>query len=135
MSLYKVYILANRDLTKIPKRTKIGISMNPHNRIQTLNLDKIVYRGFDDLYVYGIYETHNPRDLDAAHFEILRDPEQARKVAKSVKFDISTILDTKQETRPRGSVDYSALNSESSYLATFLFMASKGVILKVNKDG
>ncbi|QIN99240.1 hypothetical protein phagemcphageface_148 [Salmonella phage phagemcphageface] len=72
--------------------------------------------------------------LDAAHFEILRDPEQARKVARSVKFDIETILDTKQETRPRGSVDYSALNSESSYLATFLFMASKGVILKVNHD-
>lgn len=66
MSLYKVYILANRDLTKIPKRTKIGISMNPHNRIQTLNLDTIVYRGFDDLYVYGIYETHNPRGLEAA---------------------------------------------------------------------
>ena len=66
MSLYKVYILANRDLTKIPKRTKIGISVNPHNRIQTLNLDKIVYRGFDDLYVYGIYETYNPRDLEAA---------------------------------------------------------------------
>ncbi|WMM34975.1 hypothetical protein KPBMHCEF_00017 [Salmonella phage EH3] len=72
--------------------------------------------------------------LDAAHFEILRDPEQARKVARSVKFDIETILDTKQETRPRGSVDYSALNSESSYLATFLFMASKGVILKVNHE-
>ncbi|WCX68707.1 hypothetical protein [Salmonella phage GSW6] len=72
--------------------------------------------------------------LDAAHYEILRDPEQARKVAKSVKFDISTILEVEQETRPRGSVDYSALNSESSYLATFLFMASKGVILKVNKE-
>lgn len=71
--------------------------------------------------------------LDAAHYEILRDPEQAAKIAKSVKFDISTILDTQQDTRPRGSVEYSTLNSEASYLATFLFMASKGVILKVNK--
>ncbi|QIO01981.1 hypothetical protein falkor_166 [Salmonella phage falkor] len=73
--------------------------------------------------------------LLAAHYEILRDQDQALIVAKSVKFDVSTILDTEQDTRPKGSVDYSSLNSEASYLATFLFMASKGVILKVNKDG
>ncbi|EDV2866235.1 GIY-YIG nuclease family protein [Salmonella enterica subsp. enterica serovar Typhimurium] len=66
MSLYKVYILANRDLTKIPKRTKIGISLNPHQRIKSLELDKIVYRGFEDLYVYGIYEIDNARALEAA---------------------------------------------------------------------
>ncbi len=66
MSLYKVYILQIGILRRSLKEQRFGISLNPHNRIQTLNLDKIVYRGFDDLYVYGIYETHNPRDLEAA---------------------------------------------------------------------
>lgn len=70
--------------------------------------------------------------LLAAHYEIQRDSEQALKVAKSIKYDIQNILETEASIRPKGKVDYSALNSESSYLATFLFMASKGVILKVN---
>ncbi|WMU95382.1 hypothetical protein [Salmonella phage PH204] len=106
----------------------------PYSSLSELKLGIVSTLAQVHLSIVDDSTTSNPI-LDAAHFEILRDPEQARKVAKSVKFDISTILDTKQETRPRGSVDYSALNSESSYLATFLFMASKGVILKVNKDG
>lgn len=64
----KVYILANRNLYKVPKRTKIGISINAHNRLKGLKLDKLPYRGFEDLYVYGVYETNNPRALEhAAH--------------------------------------------------------------------
>lgn len=105
----------------------------PYSSLSELKLGIVSILAQVHLSIVDDSTTSNPI-LDAAHFEILRDPEQARKVAKSVKFDISTILDTKQETRPRGSVDYSALNSESSYLATFLFMASKGVILKVNHD-
>lgn len=105
----------------------------PYSSLSELKLGIVSTLAQVHLSIVDDSTTSNPT-LDAAHFEILRDPEQARKVAKSVKFDISTILDTKQETRPRGSVDYSALNSESSYLATFLFMASKGVILKVNHD-
>lgn len=105
----------------------------PYSSLSELKLGIVSTLAQVHLSIVDDSTTSNPI-LDAAHFEILRDPEQARKVAKSVKFDISTILDTKQETRPRGSVDYSALNSESSYLATFLFMASKGVILKVNHD-
>lgn len=105
----------------------------PYSSLSELKLGIVSILAQVHLSIVDDSTTSNPI-LDAAHFEILRDPEQARKVAKSVKFDISTILDTKQETRPRGSVDYSALNSESSYLATFLFMASKGIILKVNHD-
>lgn len=105
----------------------------PYSSLSELKLGIVSTLAQVHLSIVDDSTTSNPT-LDAAHFEILRDPEQARKVAKSVKFDVSTILDTKQETRPRGSVDYSALNSESSYLATFLFMASKGVILKVNHD-
>lgn len=105
----------------------------PYSSLSELKLGIVSTLAQVHLSIVDDSTTSNPI-LDAAHFEILRDPEQARKVAKSVKFDISTILDTKQEARPRGSVDYSALNSESSYLATFLFMASKGVILKVNHD-
>lgn len=105
----------------------------PYSSLSELKLGIVSTLAQVHLSIVDDSTTSNPI-LDAAHFEILRDPEQARKVAKSVKFDIETILDTEQETRPRGSVDYSALNSESSYLATFLFMASKGVILKVNHD-
>lgn len=105
----------------------------PYSSLSELKLGIVSTLAQVHLSIVDDSTTSNPI-LDAAHFEILRDPEQARIVAKSVKFDISTILDTKQDIRPRGSVDYSALNSESSYLATFLFMASKGVILKVNHD-
>lgn len=105
----------------------------PYSSLSELKLGIVSTLAQVHLSIVDDSTTSNPI-LDAAHYEILRDPEQARKVAKSVKFDISTILDTKQDTRPRGSVDYSALNSESSYLATFLFMASKGIILKVNHD-
>lgn len=67
-ALYQVYILANRDQTKIPRRTKIGIAIDPHARIKGLRLDKISYRGFEDLYVYAIYNIDNPVDLEkAAH--------------------------------------------------------------------
>lgn len=105
----------------------------PYSSLSELKLGIVSTLAQVHLSIVDDSTTSNPI-LDAAHYEILRDPEQARKVARSVKFDISTILDTMQDTRPRGSVDYSALNSESSYLATFLFMASKGIILKVNHD-
>ncbi|EDY0344188.1 hypothetical protein XY44_003797 [Salmonella enterica subsp. enterica] len=104
----------------------------PYSTLSELKLGIVSILAQVHLSIVDDSTTSNPI-LDAAHFEILRDPEQARKIAKSVKFDITIILDTEQENRPRGSVDYSALNSKSSYLATFLFMASKGVILKVNK--
>lgn len=105
----------------------------PYSSLSELKLGIVSTLAQVHLSIVDDSTTSNPI-LDAAHYEILRDPEQARKVAKSVKFDISTILDTMQDMRPRGSVDYSALNSESSYLATFLFMASKGIILKVNHE-
>ncbi|WVL06087.1 hypothetical protein SIA3lw_00173 [Salmonella phage vB_SalS-SIA3lw] len=105
----------------------------PYSSLSELKLGIVSTLAQVHLSIVDDSTTSNPI-LDAAHYEILRDPEQARKVAKSVKFDISTILDTMQDTRPRGGVDYSALNSESSYLATFLFMASKGIILKVNHE-
>lgn len=106
----------------------------PYSSMSELKLGIVSILAQIHLSIVDDVTTSNPI-LESARYEILRDPEQAAKVARSVKFDISTILDTEQDTRPRGSVDYNSLNSEASYLATFLFMASKGVILKVNKDG
>lgn len=93
--LYKVYILANRDQSKIPKRTKIGLSMDPKSRLKSLKLDKIPYRGFDDLYIYGIYEINEPAALEAAahiYFQNYRCKDIGRFDGYTEFFDISPEL-------------------------------------------
>lgn len=94
-TLYKVYILANRDQSKIPKRTKIGISMNPEARFKELNLQKICYRGFEDLYIYGVYEINEPASLEAAahiYFEAYKCKDIKGFDGYTEFFDIAPVL-------------------------------------------
>lgn len=51
-----IYILANKDQSKLPHNTKIGQSSNPENRMKQLRLDKVPYWGFQDIYLYGVYQ-------------------------------------------------------------------------------
>ncbi|EDY0344189.1 putative endonuclease [Salmonella phage CRW-SP5] len=66
-----VYIFANRDQTKIPRRTKIGFSRTPMSRLKSFKPEKIVYRGFEDLYLYGVYVYKEGSERDARDLEFV----------------------------------------------------------------
>lgn len=105
----------------------------PYSNVQELKLGIVSVLAQVDLSIKSNWEM-SPVLMSSYH-EIKRNESQALKIAGSVSYDITEILESDIESlRHRGTTDYSALNSESSYLATILYMASKGVILKVEKD-
>ena len=105
----------------------------PYSNVQELKLGIISVLAQVDLSLRSNWEMSPV--LMSSYAELKKNEAQALKIANSVGYDITSILESEvEDLRHRGSVDYYALNSESSYLATFLFMASKGVILKVERD-
>ncbi|EJB4242306.1 hypothetical protein MT068_001371 [Salmonella enterica] len=77
-----------------------------------------------------------PPVLQAAHKQIERDWDQFVKIIGAVK--LARLLPAFENAEvfgegPFGTVDYDALKSPHSYLATFLFMASKGLVLKYRR--
>lgn len=86
--------------------------------------------------LYVIKDVPASKPILAAHKMILAHWGQFLKIAGNVGLAhvVTAIEDSESDYQIRGTVDFDALNSPHSYLGTFLYMASKGVILKVKHD-
>ena len=53
--MYFVYIFANEDQRLIPRRTKVGHSVDPFYRLRSLRLHTSPHRGLQDIVIHSCY--------------------------------------------------------------------------------
>lgn len=74
----------------------------------------------------------------SCHFVIHKYREQFHSLCENLKLTaLSTAIlnyEPQLQKRAKGSLEYKDTNSSMSYLATYLYYASKGIYLKVNED-